>query len=102
MLHYAAGNAVLRAGELCLIDAGCELDGYASDITRTWPVSGRFSAAQRALYDIVLAAQDAAVAHTRPGARKMDAHWAAVRVLAQGMLDVGPAEARCARRRSTT
>jgi Xaa-Pro aminopeptidase len=89
VLHYAAGNALLRAGELCLVDAGCELDGYASDITRTWPVSGRFSAAQRALYDIVLAAQDAAAAHTRPGARKMDAHWAAVRVLAQGMLDIG-------------
>jgi Xaa-Pro aminopeptidase len=89
VLHYAAGNAPLRAGELCLVDAGCELDGYASDITRTWPVSGRFSTAQRALYDIVLAAQEAAAAHTRPGARKMDAHWAAVRVLAQGMLDVG-------------
>jgi len=89
VLHYAAGDAALRAGELCLVDAGCEIDGYASDITRTWPVSGRFSAAQRELYDIVLAAQDAAVAHTRPGARKIDAHWAAVRVLAQGMLDVG-------------
>ena len=61
---------VLRAGELCLIDAGCELDGYASDVTRTWPANGRFSAAQRELYDIVLAAQEAAVAHTRPGARK--------------------------------
>jgi Xaa-Pro aminopeptidase len=89
VLHYAAGNAPLRAGELCLVDAGCELDGYASDITRTWPVSGLFSGAQRELYEIVLAAQDAAVAHTRPGARKMDAHWAAVRVLAQGMLDAG-------------
>ena len=89
VLHHAAGNAELRAGELCLVDAGCELDGYASDITRTFPADGRFSGPQRALYDIVLAAQEAAVAVTRPGARKQDAHWAAVRVLAQGMLDVG-------------
>ena len=89
ILHYAAGSTELRAGELCLIDAGCELDGYASDITRTFPADGRFTPAQRALYEIVLAAQDAAVAATRPGARKQDSHWAAVRVLAQGMLDVG-------------
>ena len=89
MLHYAAGNAELRAGELCLIDAGCELDGYASDVTRTFPADGRFSAEQRALYDIVLAAQHAAVGATRPGARQRDAHHAAVRVLTQGLLDVG-------------
>ena len=89
VLHYAAGDAELKAGQLCLVDAGCELDGYASDITRTFPADGRFTPAQRALYEIVLAAQDAAVAATRPGARKQDSHWAAVRVLAQGMLDVG-------------
>lgn len=87
VLHYAAGAALLHPGELCLVDAGCELNGYASDITRTWPVSGKFSAAQRELYDIVWAAHQAAIAQTRPGARKLDAHWAAVRVLAQGMLD---------------
>ena len=87
VLHYAAGNTRLRAGELCLIDAGCELDGYASDITRTFPANGRFSAPQRALYDIVLAAQQAAVVATRPGARQRDAHHAAVRVLAEGLLD---------------
>ena len=89
MLHYAAGNAELKPGELCLIDAGCEVDGYASDVTRTFPADGRFSAAQRELYDIVLAAQKAAIAATRPGARQRDAHDAAVRVLAQGMLDSG-------------
>jgi Xaa-Pro aminopeptidase len=89
VLHYAAGATPLRAGELCLIDAGCELDGYASDITRTFPADGRFSAAQRELYEIVLAAQQAAVDATHPGARQRDAHTAAVRVLAQGMLDVG-------------
>ncbi|MDP3669875.1 MAG: aminopeptidase P N-terminal domain-containing protein [Telluria sp.] len=89
ILHYAAGSTELHAGELCLIDAGCELDGYASDITRTFPADGRFTPAQRELYDIVLAAQDAAAAATRPGARQRDAHHAAVRVLAQGMLDTG-------------
>jgi Xaa-Pro aminopeptidase len=89
ILHYAAGNTELRAGELCLIDAGCELDGYASDITRTFPANGRFTPAQRELYNVVLAAQDAAAAATRPGARQRDAHHAAVRVLAQGMLDAG-------------
>ena len=89
VLHYAAGATPLRAGELCLIDAGCELDGYASDITRTFPADGRFTAPQRELYDIVLAAQQAAADATRPGARQRDAHHAAVRVLAQGMLDSG-------------
>ena len=89
VLHYAAGDAPLLPGELCLIDAGCELDGYASDVTRTFPAGGRFSAAQRELYEIVLAAQKAAIAVTRPGARHRDAHEAAVRVLAQGMLDCG-------------
>lgn len=89
VLHYAAGAALLQRGELCLIDAGCELDGYASDITRTFPADGRFTAPQRDLYDLVLQAQDAAAAVTRPGARQRDAHHAAVRVLAQGMLDLG-------------
>ncbi|MES2888291.1 MAG: aminopeptidase P N-terminal domain-containing protein [Pseudomonadota bacterium] len=89
VLHHAAGNAVLRDGELCLIDAGCELDGYASDITRTFPANGRFTGPQRDLYQLVLQAQDAAIAATRPGARQRDAHHAAVRVLSQGMLDLG-------------
>ena len=79
----------LRPGQLCLIDAGCELDGYASDVTRTFPADGRFTPAQRELYDIVEAAQAAALAATHPGARQRDAHAAAVRVLAQGMLDTG-------------
>ncbi len=89
VLHYRAGEAELKAGELCLIDAGCELDGYASDITRTFPADGKFTPAQRTLYDIVLAAQDAAVAATKPGKRFLDPHDAATRVLAQGMLDTG-------------
>ena len=89
VLHYRADVAPVRAGELVLIDAGCELDGYASDITRTFPAGGKFSGPQRALYDIVLASQEAAAAATRPGARFTDPHEAAVKVLAQGMLDVG-------------
>ncbi len=89
VLHHSAGSTLLHAGELCLIDAGCEFDGYASDVTRTFPASGRFSAPQRELYDIVVASQEAAIAATRPGVRHREAHHAAVRVLAQGMLDTG-------------
>ncbi|WP_309897982.1 aminopeptidase P N-terminal domain-containing protein [Variovorax soli] len=89
VLHYRADVAPVRSGELVLIDAGCELDGYASDITRTFPASGIFSGPQRALYELVLASQDAAVAATRAGARFNDPHEATVRVLSQGMLDLG-------------
>ena len=67
VLHYRAGNAELRDGDLCLIDAGCELDGYASDITRTFPVGGRFTPEQRDIYEVVLAAQKAALARCKPG-----------------------------------
>ncbi|MEO8653336.1 MAG: aminopeptidase P N-terminal domain-containing protein [Ramlibacter sp.] len=89
VLHYRAGSTPLRDGELVLIDAGCELEGYASDITRTFPANGRFSGPQRALYELVLASQEAAIAVTRAGARFTDPHDATVKVLAQGMLDVG-------------
>ena len=87
ILHYRASDAELRSGELCLIDAGCELDGYASDITRTFPVNGKFSGPQRALYDITLASQEAAIAVTKPGNSFMQPHEAALRVLTQGLLD---------------
>ena len=89
VLHYRADVAPVRDGELVLIDAGCELDGYASDITRTFPANGRFTGPQRALYDLVLASQDAAVAATRAGARFTDPHEATVAVLSQGLLDLG-------------
>jgi Xaa-Pro aminopeptidase len=89
VLHYRENNAKLADGDLLLIDAGCELDGYASDITRTFPVNGKFSKGQRTLYDIVLASQAAAVAATKPGATFNAPHEAAVNVLVQGMLDVG-------------
>ncbi|RCW64435.1 aminopeptidase P N-terminal domain-containing protein [Pseudorhodoferax soli] len=89
VLHYRADAAPVRNGELVLIDAGCELDGYASDITRTFPANGKFTGPQRALYDLVLASQDAAVEATRAGKRFNDPHEATVKVLAQGMLDLG-------------
>ncbi|GGI21375.1 aminopeptidase P N-terminal domain-containing protein [Oxalicibacterium faecigallinarum] len=89
VLHYRASDAELKDGDLVLIDAGCELDSYASDITRTFPASGKFSGPQKELYEIVLASQYAAIAETKPGKRFMDGHDAAVRVLAQGMLDTG-------------
>ena len=87
ILHYRAGATELRSGELCLIDAGCELDGYASDITRSFPVNGKFTGPQRALYDITLAAQEAAIAMTKPGNTFMQPHEAALKVLTQGLLD---------------
>ncbi|MDO5087343.1 MAG: aminopeptidase P N-terminal domain-containing protein [Comamonadaceae bacterium] len=89
VLHYRASDAPIRDGELVLIDAGCELDGYASDITRTFPANGRFTGPQRALYELVLASQQAAIDATRAGARFTDPHEATVRVLTQGLLDLG-------------
>jgi Xaa-Pro aminopeptidase len=88
VLHYVSNDAVLRDGDLVLIDAGCELAGYASDITRCFPVGARFSAAQREVYELVLAAQAAAIAAVRAGSAWNEPHDAAVRVLAQGMLDL--------------
>ena len=88
VLHYIENDRILPENALVLIDAGCELDGYAADITRTFPANGRFSPAQRDCYEIVLAAQEAAIAAVRPGASFMAYHEAAVRVLAQGMLDL--------------
>lgn len=89
VLHYRAGDAVLQNGDMVLIDAGCELDSYASDITRTFPANGIFSGPQKTLYEIVLAAQAAAIAEIKPGKRFTDGHDAAVKILAQGMLDTG-------------
>jgi len=89
VLHYVANNAKLRDGDLLLIDAGCELDGYASDITRTFPVNGRFTGPQKDLYELVLAAQAAAIATIRPGASWNAPHDAALNVLVQGFIDFG-------------
>lgn len=89
ILHHRAGHDVMHDGDLVLIDAGCELDGYASDITRTFPANGRFSGPQRALYDIVLAAQHAAAANTSASHHFNSGHEAAIEVLTQGLLDEG-------------
>ncbi len=87
-LHYVGNSALLNDGDLLLIDAGCELEGYASDITRTFPVNGRFSTAQKDVYELVLAAQAAAISAARPGALWNAPHEAALGVLAQGFIDL--------------
>ena len=89
VLHYVENAGTLADGELLLIDAGCELDGYASDITRTFPVNGRFSGPQKDVYELVLSAQAAAMASVSPGNTWNQPHEAAVRILAQGFIDLG-------------
>jgi len=89
VLHYVANDQPLKDGDLLLIDAGCELDGYASDITRTFPISGRFSPPQRDVYELVLDAQAAAIAEVKPGNHWERPHEIAVRVLARGFIDLG-------------
>lgn len=89
VLHYVENNQRLLDGELLLIDAGCELECYASDITRTFPVNGRFSAAQRDIYELVLAAQQAAIDNVRPGCHWNEPHEAALDVLIRGFIDFG-------------
>ena len=89
VLHYVRNDQKLRDGELVLVDAGCELEGYASDVTRTWPVGGRFEGARRALYEVVLDAQLAALAQVRPGATLDGIHDSAVRHLTDGLLELG-------------
>jgi len=88
VLHYVENSGEMKDGELLLIDAGCELDGYASDITRTFPVNGRFSAPQRAVYELVLAAQAAAISEVKTGNAWDAPHLAAVRTLSQGLIDL--------------
>jgi Xaa-Pro aminopeptidase len=89
VLHYIENRDTLRAGDLLLIDAGAEYDYYASDITRTFPVNGRFSKTQRALYDVVLEAQEAAIEMVKPGNHWNEPHEAAVEVLAEGLVALG-------------
>lgn len=89
VLHYVENTGMLANGDLLLIDAGCELDGYASDITRTFPVNGKFSGPQRDVYELVLAAQAAAMAEVRPGNFWDRPHEAAVKVLVRGFIDLG-------------
>lgn len=89
VLHYVSNRARLRDGDLVLIDAGCELEGYASDVTRSYPVGGRFEGPGAAIYDIVLEAQEASIAAAKPGATLEDVHTAAVRRLTEGMVSLG-------------
>jgi len=89
VLHYVRNDQKLREGELVLIDAGCELEGYASDVTRTYPIGGRFSGPGRAVYEVVLDAQQAALAICRPGVTLPEIHELAVRRLTEGMLELG-------------
>jgi Xaa-Pro aminopeptidase len=94
ILHYTENSAELRAGDLLLIDAGAEVEGYASDITRTFPVSGEFTPEQRQIHDLVLEAQKAAIAKVRPGNHWNDPHEAAVEVLTEGLVRLGILEGR--------
>jgi len=89
ILHYTDNNAELKDGDMVLIDAGAEIDGYAADITRSFPVSGKFQGEQKAVYEIVLAAQLAAIEQVRPGRHWNEPHENAVRVLTQGLKDLG-------------
>ena len=89
VLHYVNNNCALTAGELVLIDAGCEYQHYAGDITRTFPVNGHYSAAQKEIYDVVLAANLAAIELCRPGEHFNAPHEAAVNVMVQGLIELG-------------
>ncbi|NOT30148.1 MAG: M24 family metallopeptidase [Planctomycetes bacterium] len=89
ILHYRENDRPLVQGELCLVDAGCEWNYYASDVTRTFPVGGRFSREQRALYELVLRAQEAAILKVRPGATHDEVHDSALAVLVDGLLALG-------------
>ncbi|MEM8661203.1 MAG: Xaa-Pro aminopeptidase, partial [Pseudomonadota bacterium] len=88
-LHYLQNNSAMRDGDLVLIDAGCEFENYASDVTRTFPVNGEFSVEQKALYEIVLQAQFAAIAAVRPGNDWNQPHLASVNLITEGLLDLG-------------
>jgi Xaa-Pro aminopeptidase len=89
ILHYVENDRELRAGDLCLVDAGCEHGYYASDVTRTFPVDGRFTPEQRALYEVVLTAQESAIEAARPGATFDSVHDVAVRRLVEGLVELG-------------
>lgn len=89
ILHYVTNDQKLRDGELVLVDAGCEVKGYASDVTRTYPVGGRFTGPGRALYEVVLASQAAALELCRPGSTLPQIHDASVRTLVEGLVELG-------------
>lgn len=92
ILHYISNRDQMKDGDLLLIDAGAEYELYSADITRTWPVNGKFTSAQKDVYEIVLAANEAGIAVAKPGNGVMDVHDAALKVLTQGLLDLGALE----------
>ncbi len=92
ILHYRKNNRDMQDGELLLIDAGCELDYYASDVTRTFPVNGRFSPAQRRIYELVLEAQERAIERAKSGATLDDVHVASAEVITRGLIELGLVE----------
>ncbi|HEY0255256.1 MAG TPA: M24B family metallopeptidase, partial [Kofleriaceae bacterium] len=100
ILHYIENRDAIKAGDLVLVDAGCEYDHYTADITRTWPANGRFTPEQKRIYEIVLATQVAAIAMARPGKTLDDIHEFCVRSLTEGMIELGllngPVEGRIA------
>jgi Xaa-Pro aminopeptidase len=97
ILHYVENRSPLRDGDLLLIDAGAEYECYAADITRTFPVNGRFSPAQRELYELVLEAQRAAIARVRPGSHWNEPHEAAVETITRGLVGLGLLKGRASR-----
>lgn len=89
VLHYVSNGDKLREGDLVVVDAGCELEGYASDVTRTYPVGARYEGPMKALYEVVLAAQETSLAEAKPGRTLEDVHQASVRTLVEGLCDLG-------------
>ena len=89
VLHYKNNNEVIKSGDLVLVDAGCEVSGYASDITRTWPVNGKFSQPQREIYELVLRAELAGIEACQPGMPWVSMHEAVCEIIAEGLIELG-------------
>ena len=89
VLHYKNNNQVIKSGDLVLVDAGCEVSGYASDITRTWPVNGKFSQPQREIYELVLRAELAGIEACQPGMPWVSMHEAVCEIIAEGLIELG-------------
>ena len=89
VLHYKNNNQVINSGDLVLVDAGCEVSGYASDITRTWPVNGKFSQPQREIYELVLRAELAGIQACQPGMPWVSMHEAVCETIAEGLIELG-------------
>ena len=89
VLHYKNNNQVIKSGDLVLVDAGCEVSGYASDITRTWPVNGKFTEPQKEIYELVLKAELAGIEACQPGAPWVSMHESVCETIAEGLIELG-------------